>query len=52
VRATRGANGFLDLGPGQVLAQVAASVYPRIPARSLEDFRTLQGVRTGLTALD
>ena len=44
-----GASSFLELGPGQGLARMAASAYPHIPARSLEDFRTLQGVRTWLS---
>ena len=46
-----GASSFLELGPGQGLAAMAASAYPHIPARSLEDFRTLQGVRTWLARL-
>jgi [acyl-carrier-protein] S-malonyltransferase len=43
-----GASSFLELGPGRGLATMAAGAYPHIPARSLEDFRTLQGVRTWL----
>jgi len=41
-----GASTFLELGPGRVLCEMAMSAYPHIPARSLEDFRTLAGVRT------
>jgi len=40
-----GANAFLELGPGSALSRMAAAAYPDIPARSLEDFRTLQGAR-------
>jgi len=46
-----GASTFLELGPGRALSEMAASAYPDIPARSLEDFRTLQGARTWLTRL-
>lgn len=40
-----GATTFLELGPGQVLSKMVAEVKPRFPARSLVDFRSLQGVR-------
>ena len=40
-----GASVFLELGPGRSLCDMAASAYPAIPARCLEDFRTLDGVR-------
>jgi [acyl-carrier-protein] S-malonyltransferase len=43
-----GASTFLELGPGRALSEMAASAYPAIPARSLEDFSTLTGVRTWL----
>jgi [acyl-carrier-protein] S-malonyltransferase len=46
-----GASAFLELGPGRALCEMATSAYPDIPARSLEDFRTLQGVRTWLARL-
>ncbi len=46
-----GASTFLELGPGRALSEMAASAYPDIPARSLEDFRTLQGARIWLTRL-
>ena len=46
-----GANTFLELGPGRALSEMASSAYPAIPARSLEDFRTLQGVRAWLNRL-
>ena len=45
-----GASVFLELGPGRALAEMAASAYPAIPARSLGDFRTLQGVRGWLAS--
>ncbi len=40
-----GATAFLELGPGQALAEMAAKSYPDIPSRSLNEFRTLDGVR-------
>jgi [acyl-carrier-protein] S-malonyltransferase len=43
-----GATAFLELGPGRALSDMAASAYRDIPARSLEDFNTLQGVRAWL----
>jgi [acyl-carrier-protein] S-malonyltransferase len=46
-----GASTFLELGPGRALSEMAASAYPSVSARSLDDFRTLQGVRTWLTHL-
>jgi [acyl-carrier-protein] S-malonyltransferase len=39
-----GASAFLELGPGRALAEMAASAYPQLPARSLDDFRSRQGV--------
>jgi len=44
----RGANAFLELGLGSALSRMAAAAYPAIPARSLEDFRTLQGAQAWL----
>jgi [acyl-carrier-protein] S-malonyltransferase len=43
-----GASAFLELGPGRALAEMAAGAYPGVSARSLDDFRSLQGVRTWL----
>jgi [acyl-carrier-protein] S-malonyltransferase len=40
-----GAMAFLELGPGSALSSMAAAAYPSIPSRSLDDFRTLHGVR-------
>ena len=45
----RGATAVLELGPGRALAQMAAEVRSELPARSLEDFRSLDGVRAWLT---
>ena len=44
-----GAVAFLELGPGRALAEMAGSVYPHIPARSLDDFRSAQGARDWLS---
>lgn len=40
-----GATGFLELGPGHALSGMAAEIEPGLPTRSLDDFRSLQGVR-------
>jgi [acyl-carrier-protein] S-malonyltransferase len=39
-----GTHAFLELGPGRALAEMAAGAYPDIPARSVDDFRSWQGV--------
>jgi hypothetical protein len=36
----------------EIGAHMATDAYPDIPARSLEDFRTLQGARAWLSRLD
>jgi [acyl-carrier-protein] S-malonyltransferase len=43
-----GASAFFELGPGRALNEMATSAYPNIPARSMDDFRTLQGARAWL----
>ncbi len=43
-----GATAFLELGPGPALSEMATAAYPDVPARSLDDFKTLQGVRAWL----
>jgi [acyl-carrier-protein] S-malonyltransferase len=43
-----GATGFLELGPGSALSEMAAGAYRDVPARSLEEFKTLQGARSWL----
>jgi len=45
-----GASAFLELGPGSALATMAARAYPSVPARSLDDFRSLTGVRSWLAS--
>jgi len=42
-----GAVAFLELGPGRALAEMAARAHG-LPARSLDDFKTLDGVRAWL----
>jgi [acyl-carrier-protein] S-malonyltransferase len=44
-----GASAFLELGPGSALSNMLASAYPNIPSRSLDDFRTIQGVASWVT---
>jgi [acyl-carrier-protein] S-malonyltransferase len=39
-----GASAFLELGPGRALADMASAAYPALPARSLADFRSVDGV--------
>jgi [acyl-carrier-protein] S-malonyltransferase len=43
-----GATAFLELGPGPALSEMVASAYPGLPARSLDDFKSLEGVRAWL----
>jgi len=38
----------IELGPGNALSEMVAGAYPRIPTRSIDDFRTLTGVRDWL----
>ncbi|MCK1654056.1 acyltransferase domain-containing protein [Bradyrhizobium sp. 149] len=40
-----GATAFLELGPGHALSGMVADIAAGLPARSLDDFRSLQGVR-------
>lgn len=47
-----GATAFLELGPGRALAEMATSAYPGLPARSLADFRSLDGVRDWLARVE
>ena len=46
----RGVTAVLEFGPGRALADMAADLRPDLPARSLEDFRSLDGVRAWLAA--
>jgi [acyl-carrier-protein] S-malonyltransferase len=46
-----GARAFIELGPGRALADMAAEAYPGMAARSLDDFRSLRGVRAWLERL-
>lgn len=43
-----GASAFLECGPGRALADMAAFAHPDMPSRSIDDFRTLEGVREWL----
>jgi [acyl-carrier-protein] S-malonyltransferase len=43
-----GASVFLELGPGRALADMATAAHRDIPARGLDDFETLAGVRAWL----
>lgn len=47
-----GATAFLEFGPGHALSAMAEGVWRDIPARSLEDFRSLSGARTWLARHD
>ncbi|MEY9183827.1 [acyl-carrier-protein] S-malonyltransferase [Bradyrhizobium sp. USDA 326] len=44
-----GATGFLELGPGHALSGMVADIAPGLPAHALDDFRSVEGVRTWLT---
>jgi [acyl-carrier-protein] S-malonyltransferase len=39
---------FLELGPGRALTDMVTGTYPGIAARSLDEFKTIQGVSTWL----
>lgn len=43
-----GVDTFLELGPGGALAAMAGNAYPGIRARSLDDFRSIDGARAWL----
>jgi [acyl-carrier-protein] S-malonyltransferase len=43
-----GADAFLELGPGRALAEMAANAHPGVPARSVDEFKSLEGVRAWL----
>ena len=43
-----GAAAFLELGPGRALAAMVEAAYPGVRARSLEDFRGIEGARAWL----
>jgi [acyl-carrier-protein] S-malonyltransferase len=43
-----GATAFLEFGPGRALSAMVADTWRDLPARSLDDFRSLQGVRAWL----
>jgi [acyl-carrier-protein] S-malonyltransferase len=40
-----GAEVFLELGPGRALAEMAANAHPGVAARSVDEFKSLEGVR-------
>jgi [acyl-carrier-protein] S-malonyltransferase len=44
-----GATRVLELGPGRALASMAREAIPQARCRSIEEFRTLEGVRAWLT---
>jgi [acyl-carrier-protein] S-malonyltransferase len=44
-----GATCFLELGPGVALSGMVANAYRDVPARSLDEFKTLDGVRAWLS---
>lgn len=46
----RGATAVLEFGPGRALADMATGLRPEAPARSLEDFRSLDGARAWAAA--
>ena len=44
-----GASAFLELGPGRALSEMAGASYKDIPSRSLEDFKTIDGVNAWIS---
>lgn len=47
-----GADAFLELGPGRALAEMAASAHPGLPARSVDEFKSVAGLGAWLARLD
>lgn len=43
-----GATAFLELGPGRALTEMAGGAYPALPARSVADFRSVDGIASWL----
>ena len=43
-----GATAFLELGPGSALSEMVRGVYRNVAARSMEEFRSVQGARAWL----
>lgn len=43
-----GADAFLELGPGRALAEMVAHAHPGVAARSVDEFKSLEGVRAWL----
>lgn len=43
-----GATAFFELGPGRALSEMVSGAYAGVDARSLDDFKTLQGARDWL----
>jgi [acyl-carrier-protein] S-malonyltransferase len=43
-----GATAFLELGPGRALAEMAGGAYPALPARSVAEFRSVDGIASWL----
>ena len=43
-----GATVFLELGPGRSLADMVVDAYPNVQARGIDEFRSLDGVRSWL----
>lgn len=41
----RGATRVLELGPGSALADMVRATWPKIDARAIDDFRTIEGVK-------
>ena len=46
--AEAGADTFLELGPGRALAEMAANAYPGVAARSVDEFKSMKGLRAWL----
>lgn len=44
-----GATAFFELGPGRALSEMVSGAYAGVDARSLDDFKTLQGARDWLS---
>ncbi len=47
-----GASAVLELGPGRALAEMWTATHPTVRARSADDFRTLDGLRTWVAKVE
>jgi [acyl-carrier-protein] S-malonyltransferase len=47
----RGVDRVLEIGPGDALSAMVRSAYPTVAARTLDDFRSIEGARAWMSAI-